>query len=108
LLGKSNYDALLVPESAINTDQDKKYVYIVDDSDKIQRRYVQVGTLLDNNLIVVANGLEQKDHVVVNGIQRIRQSNQQVVPNMTQLTWTPIETLVIPPEASTASNDKGE
>jgi hypothetical protein len=80
----------------------------VDDSDKIQRRYVQVGTLLDNNLIVVANGLEQKDHVVVNGIQRIRQSNQQVVPNMTQLTWTPIETLVIPPEASTASNDKGE
>jgi RND family efflux transporter MFP subunit len=108
LLGKSNYDALLVPESAINTDQDKKYVYIVDESDKVQRRYVQLGTLLDNNLIVVANGLEQKDHVVVNGIQRIRQPNQQVVPNMTQLTWTPIETLVITPEPSTASNDKGE
>jgi RND family efflux transporter MFP subunit len=108
LLGKSNYDALLVPESAINTDQDKKYVYIVDESDKIQRRYVQVGNLLDNNFIVVANGLEQKDHVVVNGIQRIRQSNQQVIPNMTELTWTPIETLVITPEAPTANADKGE
>lgn len=108
LLGKSNYDALLVPESAINTDQDKKYVYVVDDADKIQRRYIQVGTLLDNNFIVVANGLEQKDHVVVNGIQRIRQSNQQVIPNMTELTWTPIETLVISPEAPTANADKGE
>jgi multidrug efflux pump subunit AcrA (membrane-fusion protein) len=108
LLGKSNYDALLVPESAINTDQDKKYVYIVDESDKIQRRYVQVGNLLDNNFIVVANGLEQKDHVVVNGIQRIRQSNQQVIPNMTELTWTTIETLVITPETPQANADKGE
>lgn len=99
LLGRSNYDAVLVPESAINTDQDKKYVYIVNEQDQVQRQYVTVGTLLDNDLIVVSNGLTGTERVVVNGIQRIRQAKQPVTPNMTPLEWREIDTIV-------QSNDK--
>ncbi|KGM06735.1 Multidrug efflux membrane fusion protein MexE [Methylophaga thiooxydans] len=94
LMGRANYDAVLVPENAINTDQDKKFVYIVNDDDKVQRRYVSVGTLLDNDFIVISSGLSGDERVVVNGIQRIRQASQPVTPNMTQLEWREIETLV--------------
>lgn len=93
LLGRANYDAILVPENAINTDQDKKFVYLVDDNNAIERRYVSVGNLLENDLIVVSKGLSGGEKVVVNGIQRIRASGQEVTPNMTQLEWKPIEVL---------------
>ncbi|WP_273150573.1 efflux RND transporter periplasmic adaptor subunit [Methylophaga thiooxydans] len=94
LMGRANYEAVLVPENAINTDQDKKFVYIVNGDDKVQRRYVSVGTLLDNDFIVISSGLSGDERVVVNGIQRIRQTSQPVTPNMTQLEWREIETLV--------------
>lgn len=93
LLGRANYDAILVPENAINTDQDKKFIYLVDDNNAIERRYVSVGNLLENDLIVVSKGLSGGEKVVVNGIQRIRASGQEVTPNMTQLEWKPIEVL---------------
>jgi RND family efflux transporter MFP subunit len=94
LLGRANYEAVLVPENAINTDQDKKFVYTVNDSNQVQRSYVDVGNLLDNDFIVVSDGLEGDERVVVNGIQRIRQPMQVVTANLTQLEWREIDTIV--------------
>lgn len=94
LLGRANYEAVLVPESAVNTDQDKKFVYTVSDADEIKRNYVTVGNLLDNDFIVISDGLTGDERVVVNGIQRIRQANQVVSPKMTQLEWREIDTIV--------------
>lgn len=93
LLGRNNYEALLLPEKAINTDQDKKYVYIVDQENLAQRRYVQVGNLLDNNLIVISDGLSGDEQVVVGGIQRIRFTQQAVAPKETPIEWKPIQTI---------------
>lgn len=101
LIGRSNYDALLIPENAINTDQDKKYVYVVDQENKIKRKYVKTGTLLDNNLLVINDGLKNSDRVVVNGIQRIRGEDQEVTPNLVGLQWTEIDTLVQTESAET-------
>lgn len=94
LLGRSNYEAVLVPENAINTDQDKKFVYIVNDDNQVQRQYVSVGNLLDNDYIVISNGLVGDEQVVINGIQRIRQPQQVVSPNLTELEWREIDTIV--------------
>lgn len=94
LLGRANYDAVLLPENAINTDQDKKFVYVINNEDKVERRYVSVGNLLDNDLIVVSQGLSGDEHVVVNGIQRIRQSQQTVTPNLTEIEWRELESIV--------------
>lgn len=91
LLGRNNYEALLLPENAINTDQDKKYVYIVDDENLTQRRYVQVGNLLDNNLIVIADGLKGDEKVVIGGIQRIRHAKQAILPNETPIEWHDVQ-----------------
>jgi len=94
LLGRSEYQAILLPEKAINTDQSKKFVYVVDKDNKVKRAYVSVDTILDNGLIVVLKGLQGDERVIINGIQRVRSANQQVTPVSTPLQWKDIETVV--------------
>jgi membrane fusion protein, multidrug efflux system len=94
LIGRSNYQAILLPEGSINTDQSKKFVYIVDKDNKVKRAYVSIGTILDNGLVVVSKGLTGDERVVINGIQRIRSAAQEVTPNSTTIEWKDIDTLV--------------
>src|SRR5262249_1511705 len=44
------YQALLVPDTAVLTDQDKKYLLVVDDKKIVQRRDVALGRLLDDGM----------------------------------------------------------
>ncbi|HKR40465.1 MAG TPA: efflux RND transporter periplasmic adaptor subunit [Paraburkholderia sp.] len=69
--GSAPHPALLVDDAAIGTDQDKKFVYVVDNSGKIAYRTVQTGGQ-QGNLRVILGGLKADDHVVVNGTQRVR------------------------------------
>ncbi|WP_430258710.1 efflux RND transporter periplasmic adaptor subunit [Neorhizobium sp. IRS_2294] len=64
-------DRLLVSEKAIGTDQDKKFVLVVEAGDKVGYRQVQLGSVIDGQRIV-EKGLSAGDRVVVSGLQRIR------------------------------------
>ncbi|ALK32734.1 efflux RND transporter periplasmic adaptor subunit [Burkholderia plantarii] len=69
--GSAPHPALLVDDAAINTDQDKKFVFVVDAQGKVAYREVQIGGLHGNQR-VIAGGLQASDRVVVNGTQRVR------------------------------------
>ncbi|MEK6290902.1 MAG: efflux RND transporter periplasmic adaptor subunit, partial [Paraburkholderia tropica] len=69
--GSAPHPALLVDEAAIGTDQDKKYVYVVDGTGKVAYRTVQIAGQ-QGNLRVIVDGLKAGEHVVVNGTQRVR------------------------------------
>ena len=62
---------ILVSERAIGTDQDKKFVFVVDADNKVVYRPVQLGAMAEGQR-VVENGLKAGDRIVVNGLQRIR------------------------------------
>lgn len=62
---------LLIPDEAIGSDQSNKFVLVVDDSNKVQRRLVDVGFLY-NNLRVIRGGLSETDRVIIKGIQKAR------------------------------------
>ena len=62
---------ILVSEKAIGTDQDKKFVFVVDADNKVAYRPVELGGSADGERIV-ASGLADGDKVVVNGLQRVR------------------------------------
>jgi multidrug efflux system membrane fusion protein len=64
-------ERVLVSEKAIGTDQDKKFVFVVDGENKVSSRQVQLGSSLDGMRVVEA-GLNSGDRIVVNGLQRIR------------------------------------
>ncbi len=67
--GSSTFNAVLIDDRAVLTDQDRKYVYVVVDG-TAQRRDVELGRMVDG-LRVVRNGLAEGDRVVVSGTQRI-------------------------------------
>jgi multidrug efflux system membrane fusion protein len=70
LFRSTAFDALLIHDMAILTDQDRKYVYVVGEGNVAQRRDVELGGLVDG-LRVVTSGLEATDRVVVNGVRKI-------------------------------------
>ncbi|MGO4852252.1 efflux RND transporter periplasmic adaptor subunit [Phaeovulum sp. W22_SRMD_FR3] len=62
---------ILVSEKAIGTDQDKKFVFVVDAENKVAYRPVTLGRSAGGARIV-EDGLADGDRVVVSGLQRIR------------------------------------
>ncbi len=71
LVGSGKYDALLVNDSAVGTDQNVRYVFAVGEDNKVQYRSVKLGPMVDG-IRVVREGLKQGEYVVVNGLQRVR------------------------------------
>jgi membrane fusion protein, multidrug efflux system len=62
---------LLVPERAIAADQRGQYVLVVAEDDTVVSKHLTTGAV-ENGLVVVEEGLEAGDRVIVNGIQRAR------------------------------------
>jgi membrane fusion protein, multidrug efflux system len=88
------YQAILVTPEAVGTDQDLKYVFIVDENNKVVRHNVKLGTLQDG-LQVVTDGVKPGERVIVNGLQRVQQGatvNPTLVP------------MPMPPEGPLASS----
>ena len=75
----SPYEALLVPDTAIGSEQARKYVLVVDAQNKTVQKYVTLGQLIDGKLRVIKEGLAADDKVIVNGIARVR-PGQAVAP----------------------------
>ncbi|MCF1465635.1 efflux RND transporter periplasmic adaptor subunit [Agrobacterium vitis] len=71
---------ILVSERAIGTDQDKKFVFVVDADNKVNYRQIQLGAVAEGQR-VVESGLVSGDTIVVNGLQRIK-PGAVVVPQL--------------------------
>jgi RND family efflux transporter MFP subunit len=69
--GSPAYQALLIPDEAIASEQARKYVLVVDDGGVVRQKYVTVGQL-DDGLRVVKDGLTASDRVIVNGLMHAR------------------------------------
>ena len=83
LLGRGNYEALLLPDSAIGVDQSHKVVMTVSTDGTVGAKAVVVGPMIDG-LRVVRDGLQANDIVIINGLQRAR-PGQKVSPQMVDL-----------------------
>ncbi|MGL3103435.1 efflux RND transporter periplasmic adaptor subunit [Enterobacter asburiae] len=70
LPGSAEFKATLIDDKAVLTDQDRKYVYIVDKEGKAQRRDITPGRLADG-LRIVRQGLNLGDKVIVEGLQKV-------------------------------------
>ena len=71
LIGSAPYDALLLPDTAIATDQSRKIVFVVKDDNTVEAKPVVLGPL-DEGLRVIREGLKADDKVIVDGLQRAR------------------------------------
>jgi len=72
------YEALMLPDGAISTEQVRKFVYVVDKENVARQRFVTLGPVIDD-LRVIKDGLSADDRVIVNGLMRVR-LGQKVTP----------------------------
>jgi len=66
-----------VPDTAILTDQDKKYLLVINDQNLVLRRDVKPGRLLEDGMRVVSaadkgQGVKESDWIITVGLQRAR------------------------------------
>ena len=67
---------LLVSERALGTDQNRKFLMVVDAQDTVKNITVSVGPLQDDGLRVIESGLSEGDRVIVSGLQLVRPKTQ--------------------------------
>jgi multidrug efflux system membrane fusion protein len=80
------YDALLLPDSAIISDQARKIVFVVGPGDVVQAKPVTLGTIVDG-LRVIRSGLEPTDKVVLDGLANpMVRPGAKVVPQKAEIT----------------------
>jgi RND family efflux transporter MFP subunit len=65
------YQATLVPERAVGTDQNRKTVVVVGADGQPQFRVVQLGALQDGMRVLLGDAVKPGENVVVEGLQRI-------------------------------------
>jgi RND family efflux transporter MFP subunit len=69
LLGSGSYPALLIPDRAVVTDQERQVVFVVDGQGVAHMRPIDPGPLT-SGLRVIRSGLGPDDEVVIDGVQR--------------------------------------
>jgi RND family efflux transporter MFP subunit len=72
------YQAILVPDEALLSDQGKKYVYIVNDKNEVIYRPVVLGQEI-KSMRVIKKGVSMGERVMVSGMQRVRPGGQVLV-----------------------------
>ncbi len=71
LLGSGQYNAILINDRAVATDQNQKFVLVLGEDKTLSYRPVKIGRTVQG-LRVVLDGLKPGETIVVNGIQRVR------------------------------------
>ena len=80
--------AIAIDERAIGTDQNKKFVLVVDAENKALYREVTLGPVADG-LRIVSSGLKAGERIVVNGLQRVR-PGAVVAPQVVSMDGRPL------------------
>ncbi len=98
-------EALLVPLTAVMTDQAGDYVYIVDKDGIVRRRTLKTG-YRDETHVVAIDNLAPGEEIIVNGIQKVRPGMKvKAVPVKTADTAVP--SAAVPPEQTEKKSESG-
>ena len=77
------FNAILVRDSALGFDQSKRFAWVLQSDNTVQRKYVEVGSL-EGSMRVIEGGLTSGDSIVVSGIQLLR-DGMAVAPTQTSM-----------------------
>ncbi len=83
LPGSARYEAILIPDEAIGSDQSRRYVYVVNSDHIVERRLVELGPM-SHGLRIIRQGLSANDWIITQGLQRAR-PDAQVEPFKEQI-----------------------
>ena len=67
------HQAILVDNASIGTDQLGTYLYVVNDSNVVSSRHIEVGQLVDDHMRIVTSGLSPDEWYVTKALMKVRQ-----------------------------------
>ena len=79
ILPRVNSSAIVIPQSCVSEVQNKKFVYILGEGNKVKYTEIQVDPQNDGNNYVVTEGLKAGDKYVTNGITKLN-DGMEIVP----------------------------
>lgn len=65
--------AVLVENVSIGTDQLGKFLYVVNDSNVVNTRHIEIGQLVDDGMRIVTSGLSPNERYVTKALMKVRQ-----------------------------------
>jgi len=89
-------EALLISDYAILTDQDRRYVYVLNDKNQALRRDVKLGGQFDG-LRMITQGLNAGEQIIVHGIQKVFFPGMEVKPQVIGMGQSPVAAAPKPP-----------
>ena len=81
LIGSGVRRVAVIPEVAVTTDQDRKFVFVLNPDSTVAYRSITLGRQVEDERRIVLKGLEPGERVVVNGVARIR-PGMRVTPTL--------------------------
>jgi len=91
-------EALLISDQAILTDQDRRYVYVLNEKNQALRRDVKIGGQFEG-LRAITEGLNGGEQIVVHGIQKVFFPGMEVKPQVIAMGEMPLAAAPKPPSA---------
>ena len=79
IIPKSNSDAIIIPQSCVSEVQDKKFIYLLGEGNKVKYSEIKVDPQNDGNNYIVTEGLKVGDKYVTNGITKLN-DGMEIVP----------------------------
>ncbi|WP_339879129.1 efflux RND transporter periplasmic adaptor subunit [uncultured Algoriphagus sp.] len=85
IVGSAEHEAIMIPDDIIGTNQSLRFVYVLGENDVVEARNVTLGPLHSNGLRIVRDGINPKDKLVLNNIQKIAPGTH-VSPQLVSIT----------------------
>ncbi len=79
IIPKSNSDAIVIPQGCVSEVQDKKFVYLLGEGNKVKYSEIKVDPQNDGKTYIVTDGLKVGDKFVTNGITKLS-DGMEIVP----------------------------
>ena len=79
VIPKSNSSAIVIPQSCVSEVQDKKFVYLLGEGNKVKYSEIKVDPQNDGKNYIVTEGLKVGDKYVTNGITKLN-DGMEIVP----------------------------
>jgi len=72
LYGRDPFEAILIPDTAVQFDQSRQFVWVATSDDTAEMRPVTLGRLVEDSLRIVEDGLSAEDRVIVSRFLALR------------------------------------
>ena len=79
IIPRTSSEAIIIPQSVVSEVQNKKFVYLLSDSNKVAYTEITVDPQNDGNHFIVTSGLKVGDKYVTNGITKLT-DQMEIVP----------------------------